>query len=48
LYDPLLIEALDRYLTDVSPMKKGYVQERIRIEAWKRQPLALRSMSAIT
>lgn len=42
-----LEEALDRYLLEVVPKKKGADQERVRIEAWKRDPLAQRSLASI-
>lgn len=40
-------EALDRYEREVTPRKKGAKQELLRIRAWKRDPLALRSMASI-
>lgn len=40
-------EALDRYEREVTPKKKGAPQERLRIRAWKRDPLALRSLASI-
>ena len=42
-----LVEALERYERDVTPAKKGARQERVRINAWKRDPLALRVLSTI-
>lgn len=42
-----LAEALDRYEREVTPRKKGAAQERLRIRAWKRDPLALRSLASI-
>lgn len=40
-----LIEALDRYLREVTPRKKGARREEDRISLWKRHPLALRFLS---
>lgn len=42
-----LNEALDRYEREVTPAKKGAAQERLRIRAWKRDPLAARSLAGI-
>ncbi len=42
-----LADALDRYEREVTPNKKGAPQERLRIAAWKRDPLALRSLASI-
>lgn len=42
-----LNEALDRYEREVTPTKKGAAQERLRIRAWKRDPLAARSLAGI-
>lgn len=42
-----LSEALDRYEREVTPRKKGAAQERLRIRAWKRDPLAKRSLASI-
>lgn len=42
-----LSEALDRYEREVTPAKKGAAQERLRIRAWKRDPLAARSLASI-
>ena len=39
--------ALDRYLVEVVSGKKGEVQDRHRVEAWKRDPLAKRALSSI-
>jgi integrase len=45
--ETLLAEALDRYEREVTPRKKGARQERLRIAAWKRDPLASRSLASI-
>lgn len=42
-----LAEALDRYEREVTSAKKGASQERKRIAAWKRHPLAMRSLASI-
>jgi integrase len=42
-----LSAALTRYYKQVTPTKKGAVQERRRINAWKRDPLASRSLASI-
>jgi integrase len=42
-----LVEALERYLAEVTPLKKGAKQERVRIKAWLRDPLARRPLAAI-
>ncbi|MHB8543312.1 MAG: site-specific integrase [Leptospirales bacterium] len=42
-----LSEALDRYKREVTPSKKGAVQESMRIRIWKRTPLAKRFLSSI-
>lgn len=42
-----LREALDRYLLEVTARKRGRVQERVRIAAWMRHPLADRPLAAI-
>lgn len=42
-----LSDALDRYERDVTPLKKGAKQERIRISAWRKSPLASRALSSI-
>lgn len=38
---------LERYLTSVSPLKKGHKQEVSRIKAWLRHPLAKRDAASI-
>ena len=40
-------EALERYLAEVTPLKKGAKQERVRIQAWMRDPLARRALASI-
>jgi integrase len=40
-------EALERYLVEITPLKKGAKQERVRIRAWLRDPLAGRSLASI-
>lgn len=42
-----LSEALDRYQREVTPRKKGAKQERVRLAAWKRDDLAMRSLASI-
>lgn len=42
-----LREALERYEREVTPRKKGAKQEMHRLAAWKRDPLALRSLASI-
>jgi len=42
-----LHEALDRYLREITPHKKGAKPETDRIRAWQRHPLAKRFMAAI-
>jgi integrase len=42
-----LEEALERYLAEATPFKKGAKQERVRIEAWLRDPLARRPLASI-
>ena len=42
-----LSEALDRYEREVSSTKKGYLQEKKRIRAWKSHPLAKRFLASI-
>jgi len=42
-----LLEALDRYEQEVTPRKKGAVQERNRISLWKRSDLANKTLSSI-
>ena len=43
-----LDKALDRYLKEVTPTKKGAKVETFRIKAWKRHPLAKKYLSNIT
>lgn len=43
-----LAEALARYAIEVTPTKKGAQQERNRIAAWRRDPLAAQALTAIT
>ncbi|WP_141400539.1 site-specific integrase [Magnetospirillum sp. 15-1] len=43
-----LLEALERYEQEVTPAKKGAAEERYVLAAWRRDPLALRSMASIT
>jgi len=40
-------EALDRYLREITPEKKGAQQEQSRIEAWKRHHLAQRYLATL-
>jgi integrase len=40
-------EALERYLIEVTPAKKGAKQERNRIKAWLRDPLADRPLASV-
>ena len=40
--------ALERYLIEVTPSKKGHSQEERRIDAWIKLPLARRSLASIT
>lgn len=40
-------EALARYAVEISADKKGAAQERLRIEAWLRHPLAQQSLASI-
>jgi integrase len=40
-------EALERYLAEATPLKKGAKQERVRIQAWLRDPLANRPLASI-
>jgi len=40
--------ALERYLIEVTPSKKGYAQEERRIQAWLKHPLAHRSLASVT
>ncbi len=42
-----LAEALDRYLTEVTPSKKGAIREKDRINRWKNRPLAKCALAAI-
>ena len=42
-----LSEALDRYEREVSSTKKGYLQEKKRIRAWKSHPLGKRFLASI-
>lgn len=42
-----LLEALERYEREVTPAKKGAAQERLRIRAWKQDPLAQRFLASI-
>lgn len=42
-----LHEALSRYLNEITPHKKGAKQEKDRIIAWQRHPLAQRFMATI-
>jgi integrase len=42
-----LRELLDRYLTEVSPLKKGAEIEAVRIKAFQRHPLACRYVATI-
>lgn len=42
-----LTAALERYEREVTPQKKGAKQEKLRIAAWKRDPLAPRSLASI-
>ena len=40
--------ALERYLNEVTPLKKGCEQEERRIRAWLKHPLAKRSLASLT
>src|SRR5215217_6687403 len=42
-----LREALQRYLNEATPTKKGAKQERVRVGAWLRDPLADRALATI-
>ena len=42
-----LAEALERYAREVSPRKKNAAREQDRIEWWKRQPVARRTLATI-
>ena len=43
----LLGEALDRYMREVTPRKKGRVRETARIKVWMAHPLAMRTLAAV-
>lgn len=42
-----LFEALERYAREATPRKRGASQELCRIEAWKRHPLACRTLASM-
>ncbi len=42
-----LSEALQRYMTEVTPLKKGWKQEEARIRVWLRHPLSSRMLPGI-
>jgi integrase len=42
-----LKEALEKYERDVTPYKKGEKQEKVRIGAWKKDPLAFRTLASL-
>ncbi|MDA8230640.1 MAG: site-specific integrase [Magnetospirillum sp.] len=42
-----LLDALDRYLKEIVPGKKGEVQDRRRIAAWKRDELAKKPLAKV-
>jgi integrase len=42
-----LSDALLRYKNEVSPKKKGYAQEVVRINRWLKEPLATRSLASL-
>ncbi|WP_020146810.1 site-specific integrase [Thioalkalivibrio sp. ALJ15] len=42
-----LVEALDRYASEITPHKKGHRQEHLRIQAWKRVKFARKPLSRI-
>jgi len=42
-----LKEALDRYLREITPTKKGARREQDRVKAWQKSPLALRFLSQL-
>jgi integrase len=42
-----LADALKRYLAEVTPHKKGHKQERQRIKAWLKRPVANRSLASL-
>lgn len=44
MQNPTLSQALDRYLTTVTPYKKGWKQEARRIRAWQQHPLSARPL----
>ncbi|HEV2270815.1 MAG TPA: tyrosine-type recombinase/integrase [Steroidobacteraceae bacterium] len=46
--EPTLDEALERYEREITPDKKGCVQERRRITAWRRRDLAKLKLSRLT
>jgi integrase len=43
----ILKAALERYLNEVTPAKKGAKRERNRIKAWQRHPLAAKTLASI-
>ena len=42
-----LREALERYLREITPTKKGARRERDRVRAWMKSPLAVRSLTQL-
>jgi integrase len=46
--EPTLGEALDRYEKEITPHKKGHEQERRRIAAWRKHPMATTKLSRLT
>src|SRR5689334_3161302 len=42
-----LREALERYLREETPKKKGVVREQNRVKAWMQHPLAFRYLSQL-
>lgn len=42
-----LLEALERYEREITPLKKGSHQESMRLRVWKRHPLAKRILGTI-
>ena len=42
-----LAEALQRYLAEVTPTKRGAAQETVRIHQWLRDPIATQSLASI-
>lgn len=42
-----LHEALERYLREITPTKKGWKREQDRVKAWMKHPLALRFLSQL-